>query len=197
MKSLIRPSTAAVTDWLSECRSERPTFDITSDGTTRGYFKDDFRIQLGTGADCYRHACSALKEWKMFPSTMATLIPSLPTVEQDTDLAVAYLAGPLWTVNPCRIVDVTTTKSTNGESFRITYATLPGHVEQGWEQFAVERRHEDDTIWYIIQVYSRPKWWPVWLVLPYARYQQRRFQHLSGKAIMTAIRDSRCQPAKP
>ena len=66
----------------------------------------------------------------------------------------------------------------------------------GCEQFVVERRHEDDTVWYAIQVYSRPSWWPVWLVLPYARYQQRRFQRLSGEAIMTAIHNSQCQPTK-
>jgi len=186
MKSLITPSTEAVADWLSECCSERLTFDINSEDATRGYFKDDFRVQLGTGPDCYRKARSALEEWKMFPST----------VEQGSTLAVAFRAGPLWTVNPCRIVDVTTTKSAVGESFSIAYATLPGHVEQGWEQFVIERRAEDDTVWYAIHVYSRPKWWPVWLVLPYARYQQRRFRRLSGEAMLTTVRNPQHQLTK-
>lgn len=196
MKSLIRPSTAAVADWLSKCSSERLTFDITSEDATRGYFKDEFRIQLGTGSDCYRKACSALEKWKMFPSSMATLTPAVPTAEEGTPLAVTFRAGPLWTVNPCRIVDATTTESAEGESFSIAYATLPGHVEQGWEQFAVELRHEDDTVWYAINVYSRPKWWPVWLVLPYARYQQRRFRRLSGEAMQTAVRNPTHKPTK-
>ena len=196
MKSLIRPSTEAVADWLSECSSERLTFNITSEDTTRGYFKDEFRIQLGTGPDCYRKACAALKEWKMFPSSMATLTPAVPTVEEDSPLAVTFRAGPLWTVNPCRIVDVASEDSTDRTSFSIAYATLPGHVEQGWEQFAAELCHEDDTVWYAINVYSRPKWWPVWLVLPYARYQQRKFRRLSGEAMLTAIRNPQRQPTE-
>lgn len=196
MKSLIKPSTAAITAWLSECRSERLTFKITSDSATRDYFNDEFRIQLGIGSDCYRQACSAIKEWKMFPSSMATLTPAVPTVEEGSPLAVTFRAGPLWTVNPCRIVDVASEDSTDRKSFSIAYATLSGHVEQGWEQFVVERRAKDDTVWYAINVYSRPRWWPVWLVLPYARYQQRKFRRLSGEAMLTAVRDPLRQPTE-
>lgn len=188
MKSFFKPSSAAITAWLSTIRTQTPTFDIDSKDATRGHFKDRFRIQLGSGHDCYRKACQAIAEWKMFPTSMATLTPATPAVEEGADLAVTFHAGPLWTTNPCRIVSVVNEQSTNHESFSIAYATLPGHVEQGWEQFKVALNNEDDTVWYEINVYSRPKWRPVWLVLPYARHQQGRFRQLSGEAMLAAIK---------
>ena len=188
MKSFFKPSSAAITAWLSTIQAQKPTFDIGSKDETRRHFKDHFRIQLGSGHDCYRKACQAIAEWKMFPTSMAELTPVTPAVEEGADLAVTFRAGPLWTTNPCRIVSVVNEKSTRKESFSIAYATLPGHVERGWEQFKVELNNEDDTVWYEINVYSRPKWWPVWLVLPYARNQQRRFRQLSGEAMLAAIK---------
>ena len=189
MKSLFKPSSAAITAWLSSLQTRKPTFDIGSEGATRGHFKDRFCIQLGSGQDCYQKACQGLAEWKMFPGSMATLTPAAPAVEEGTGLAVTFRAGPLWTTNPCRIVSVVNEKSTSGESFSIAYATLPGHVEQGWEQFRVAMDYEDNTVWYEINVYSRPKWWPVWLVLPYARHQQKKFRRLSGEAMLEAMNE--------
>ena len=189
MKSLTKPTDEAINDWLSTIGSEPLTFEINSPDATAGFFEDHFCIRLGTGSDCYKRACNELRTWKMIPASMVTLTTALPRVTEGSVLAVTFRAGLLWTTNPCRIVNVTSKTSNERESFSIAYATLPTHVERGWEQFMVELNHEDDSVWYSINVYSRPEWWPVWLALPYVRYQQRRFRHLSGEAMLESVQE--------
>ena len=189
MKPLIKPTDNAIADWLSSIHSESLTFDISSKDATKGFFEDHFRVRLGTGDQCFRQACKALCTWKMFPLSMVTLTPALPRLEEGSVLAVTFRAGPFWTVNPSRIENVESKASTERESFSIAYATLPTHVECGWEQFMVELNHDDDSVWYSINVHSRPAWWPVWLVLPYARHQQRKFRRLSGEAMLKTVQD--------
>ena len=121
---------------------------------------------------------------------MATLIPESPSIEVGTILAVRFHIGPLHTINPCRIIDVNSVRNIEIESFGFSYVTLPGHIECGLEEFLVEYDYRDCSVWYSIHVYSRPEWWPVWLVLPYARYLQREFRQLSGEAMRTAIKPS-------
>jgi hypothetical protein len=54
------------------------------------------------------------------------------------------------------------------------YGTLPEHAECGEEQFLI--RHEpDDSVWYVIRAFSRPRHWLAWLAFPLARWWQCRF----------------------
>jgi hypothetical protein len=41
--------------------------------------------------------------------------------------------------------------------YGFAYGTLPEHAEAGDERFAVELRPEDETVWYDIYAFSRPK----------------------------------------
>lgn len=189
MKSFRRPRDITISPWLLSLNSVRPTYETTSSNPVRGFYEDRYRVHLGTGRDCFEAACNAIRTWKMFPSQMATLIPASVPIEKGTTLAVIFSAGPLWTVNPCRITDVVCESQAERESFGLAYSTLPGHIECGREEFLVELEHADNSVWYSIHVYSRPEWWPVWLVLPYARYQQRKFRRLSGEALTAAINE--------
>ena len=54
------------------------------------------------------------------------------------------------------------------------YGTLPGHVERGEEQFTVIWR-ADDSVWYELRAFSRPRYWLVRWFKPVARALQRRF----------------------
>jgi uncharacterized protein (UPF0548 family) len=65
------------------------------------------------------------------------------------------------------------------------YGTLPHHVERGEERFSVEW-HPDDTVWYDVRAFSRPRYWPVRLAFPLARWLQRRFVTESKAAMQKA-----------
>lgn len=68
-----------------------------------------------------------------------------------TTVLVVARVGPLWTINPCRIVYVEDTT----DRFTYAYGTLPGHSEHGEETFTVERTATGvvaETI-----AYSRPQ----------------------------------------
>lgn len=189
MKSFHSPSNSTIDAWLSGLHSTSPTYNSNSPENVRGFYEDHYRIRLGTGRACYETACNAIRAWRMFPSQMATLVPETVPIEEGSALAVIFRAGPLWTVNPCRITKVTNQTTPEKECFGFTYSTLPGHIECGREQFLVEQDHADNFVWYSIHVYSRPEWWPVWAVLPYARFLQRKFRRLSGETLIAAINE--------
>jgi uncharacterized protein (UPF0548 family) len=67
------------------------------------------------------------------------------------DVVVCARIGPLWTINPCRIVYVIDEPDRAGYA----YGTLPGHSEHGEETFTVERT-SDGVIAETI-AYARPQ----------------------------------------
>ena len=70
------------------------------------------------------------------------------------------------------------------------YGTLPKHVERGEECFSVEWHHADDTVWYDILAFSRPKHILVRLGYPVARALQARFVRDSMQALLKATSNS-------
>jgi uncharacterized protein (UPF0548 family) len=60
------------------------------------------------------------------------------------------------------------------DRFGFAYGTLPGHVECGEEIFMVERTG-DGTVRYVIQAFSKPRFWMARLAYPVARAHQRKF----------------------
>ena len=75
------------------------------------------------------------------------------------------------------------------DRFGFAYGTLPGHIESGRELFLVEWNRADDSVWYSIDVFSRPAFWLIWLGYPYARWQQARFRRLSAAALLEFCRE--------
>jgi len=190
MKSLRKPTDAAVLNWLETLETAHPTCEVNWSEVTSSFREDHFTIKLGSGRETYGSACRAIQTWRMFPPQMTRLVPASPAIEDGSIVSVRFRAGPLWTVNPCRIVDVIDQRLPGKNSFGFTYVTLPGHIERGREMFLVEWDHADDSVIYSIRAFSRPSWWPVWLVFPYARHQQRRFRQLSGDAMLAAVREA-------
>jgi uncharacterized protein (UPF0548 family) len=72
--------------------------------------------------------------------------------------------------------------------FGFAYGTLPGHIERGEERFSIEWL-PDDTVWYDIRAFSRPRHWLVRLGYPLARRLQRRFVRDSQSAMLRAVSD--------
>ena len=101
-------------------------------------------------------------------------------------MAVIVKVCGLWTFNPARIV-YTFDEGGEMEQFGLAYGTLPGHLEQGEEQFRVCWDHATDQVRFHITVFSRPSHWLVWLGYPLARREQARFRRLSGAAMQQAL----------
>lgn len=60
--------------------------------------------------------------------------PEGARVAKGLDVVVSARIGPLWSINPCRIVSV----EDEPKRLRYAYGTLPGHSESGEESFTVE-----------------------------------------------------------
>lgn len=152
-----------------------------------GFVLDEHRVVLGTGARTFEAARQSILNWAMFPEQMAPLFPSRAPIEPGTIVCVLFQSRPLWTVNPCRILQVIDNRTNDLIRFGFTYGALPGHVARGQETFLVEWNRAAGTVSYSIRVFSRPAHWLVWLGYPWARYQQRRFRRLSGESMQSSV----------
>lgn len=184
---LTRPSLAEVRAHLATQVGQPFTYEAvgaTRDGREPAGFNHDHNRQLlGTGAATFGRACDAIRAWKMFPAPLAYIEP-LPIAIREGELAgVIIRALGLWWLNVARIAYVVD----EPRRFGFAYGTLPGHVEAGEERFLVEHL-DDDSVWYDLRAFSRPRYWPVRIGKPAARILQRRFGRLSKAAMLAATR---------
>ena len=154
-------------------------------GRPAGYDVDDNEVCVGEGAADFAAASDALRRWEMFPAPW-TRIDTIGTIiaPGETVAMTAHALG-FWWVNACRIVYVVD-EAAPLRCFGFAYGTLSGHVEQGEEFFSVELR-ADDSVWYRVRAFSRPRFWPVRLAKPLARRLQRRFVRDSKVAMIAAV----------
>ncbi len=146
---------------------------------------DQNRVLLGTGQAVYDAACEAIRNWRMFPGGWAWIEPPGAPIQTGETLAmVARVFGLHW-VNACRIVY--TLDGTGPERrFGFAYGTLPEHIECGEERFSVEWL-PDDTVWYDLKAFSKPRHPLVRLFKPVARLLQQRFVRASQRAMKRGI----------
>ena len=185
-----RPSAELVRHFIEQ---QRPLpFTYSEVGATRtsppaGYRVDHNRIQLGSGEQGYARAVEALKRWQQFDLGWVRIAsPEIP-VEQDAVVAVEIKAFGLWSLTCARIVYVINNPGDAKARFGFAYGTLPGHVEQGEERFLVEWK-ADDSVWYDIYAFSRPRLVMAKLGLPFCRMLQKRFAGDSMAAMRLKIR---------
>jgi uncharacterized protein (UPF0548 family) len=142
----------------------------------RGYRVDHNRTKLGDGEETFRRAVSALRDWRQFELGWVTVVPPGKPLEAGTTVAVQAKVFGFWSLNAARIVYVIDESQAGGMRFGFAYGTLPDHVERGEERFTVEwRKDEDDSVWYDIYAFSRPKHPLARLGFPITRMLQRRF----------------------
>jgi len=135
-----------------------------------GYNVDHNRILLGTGEAIYKAGVEALKNWRHFDLGWVTVVPRGVPIEVGATVAVKARAFGSWSLNACRVV-YTIDEATR---FGFAYGTLPDHVERGEERFLIEWL-PDDSAWYDILAFSRPKHPLVRLSSPLARMLQKQF----------------------
>ncbi|HWN08114.1 MAG TPA: DUF1990 domain-containing protein [Pyrinomonadaceae bacterium] len=172
-----KPSDQTITRFI-ESQSRLP-FSYPETGATRtqppsGFAVDHHRIMLGSGHEIYERATAALQQWKQFDLGWVSVVPSGLPIEVGTTVAVLAQTFGLWTLNACRIVYLV---GEVGEvkRFGFAYGTLPDHVEQGEERFTIEWRQEDDSVWYDILAFSRPRHPLAKLMRPIVRQLQKNF----------------------
>jgi uncharacterized protein (UPF0548 family) len=98
---------------------------------------------------------------------------------------VARVLG-VWWVNACRVVYVVDQDGPVARS-GFAYGTLPGHAESAEERFLAEWDRADDSVWYDILAFSRPRHPLARLGYPLTRRTQRRFARDSAAAMLRAV----------
>jgi uncharacterized protein (UPF0548 family) len=151
-----------------------------------GYNIDHNRIQLGSGETTYHRAVDALKNWRHFELGWVVITPRGVPVEVGATVAVKARAFGTWSLSAARIVYTIEEE----RRFGFAYGTLPDHVEKGEERFLIEWL-PDDTVWYDILAFSRPRHPLVRLSSPLARRLQHRFARASLNRMKLLAADER------
>ncbi len=175
---------------LSYPASATQSFTYSEVGATNGNPPSDFtidhnRIQLGTGGEIYHRAIEALKQWRQFDLGWVSIVPENVPLELGATVAVKARAFGSWSLNAARIVYLINEE----RRFGFAYGTLPDHVECGEERFLIEW-NEDDTVWYDILAFSKPRHPLVRLSFPLARMLQKRFARDSMARMVDEVKKS-------
>jgi uncharacterized protein (UPF0548 family) len=152
-----------------------------------GFTVDRSRIQLGHGESTFHAANLALQRWEHFRLGWLEAWPSDTPIQTGQIISVLARAFGFWSLNFCRIVYVVD-EVTPVRKIGFAYGTLDDHVERGEERFLIEWHTSDDSVWYDILAFSRPKHTLAWLGYPLVRQTQTRFARDSAAAMLRAVR---------
>jgi uncharacterized protein (UPF0548 family) len=183
------PSNQAISAFIADQRDRRFSYEAvgaTANIPSCDYTIDHNRIELGAGEETYQRAVENLKCWRQFDLGWTEIVPSNVPVEVGSVVAVKARAFGTWSLNACRIVYLINDEESPVRRFGFAYGTLPSHVETGEERFTLEWHKEDDSVWYDILAFSRPRHPLVRMSFPLARLLQRRFVRESMKRMVRA-----------
>jgi len=124
----------------------------------------------------------------MFPPAWSRVVTGGAPVAEGATVCMAFHLLGLWWLNASRIVYMVEEVEEDGPERRsgFAYGTLSCHVERGEERFLVEWLG-DDSVWYELRAFSRPRLWAARLAKPVARRLQRRFVRDSQAAMLAAV----------
>jgi uncharacterized protein (UPF0548 family) len=185
---LTKPNRAAIDSFIADQRNK--DFSYPGVGQSRqqsptGYNTDHTRVKLGQGTAVFVLAKRALERWEMFNLGWLQLCwPDAPIVPGTTVAVVVSHLG-FWSMNATRIVYVLDDRAPI-ERYGFAYGTLPGHAEIGEERFTVEFNRDDQSVWYDIYAFSRPRALAR-LAYPFSRSLQKRFATDSKAAMLRAV----------
>jgi uncharacterized protein (UPF0548 family) len=186
---LTRPGDNAIRAFLAEQAGlpfSYPDVGASAKAPPAGYNVDHNCVQLGAGHAVFDAACAALRRWQQFPAPWTEVQPATTPLEPGHTLAVLARTFGLWWLNAARVV-YAIDESSPVRRFGFAYGTLPGHVESGEERFSIEWR-PDDSVWYDILAFSRPRHPLVRLAYPLTRRVQKRFARESIAAMLRLVR---------
>ena len=151
-----------------------------------GYVVDHTRIKLGEGEKVFAAAKAALERWQQFRLGWLEASPEDTPIKEGQVVAILARSIGLWWLNACRIV-VVVDEDGPVKRFGFAYGTLPDHAGSGEERFLVEWDREDDSVWYDILAFSRPRHFLARLGYPWVRRVQKRFGRESAAAMRRAV----------
>lgn len=182
---LSRPATRQIDAFLATLPGQRLSYDPQSvDGRSSRWTVDEHTIVLGRGVDAFRRASAAVLAWKPFDIGWIEIFPPNAPVQPGTVVAVVVRHFGFWSMNGCRVTDMTR------DSDRVcafTYATFQDHAECGDERFAVTMEPESQDVTYTIRAVSKPCAPLARLGYPLTRMLQARFRRDSGLAMQRAV----------
>jgi uncharacterized protein (UPF0548 family) len=184
-----KPSEEFVRQFISsqqELPFSYPQVGSTQSHPPAGFTIDHNRIKVGEGEEIYRRAVSALRNWQQFELGWVTVVPPGRSLEMGTTVAVQAKVFGFWSLNAARIVYLIDEGQTGNSRFGFAYGTLPDHVELGEERFMVEWQ-ADNSVWYDIYAFSRPKHPLVRIGFPITRMLQKRFVRDSLAVMSKAV----------
>ena len=148
-----------------------------------GYDNDHNEVCLGEGAEVFKSACDALTRWEHFPTHWVKIGPGTPPIREGQKVAMQARAFGLTWISAAQIVYTVE----EPRRFGFAYGTLDAHVECGEERFLIEWL-PDNTVWYSLTAFSRPRRWFIRLGYPLARRLQKRFVHNSFAALKNRVK---------
>ncbi|TKV98723.1 hypothetical protein SEVIR_9G578300v4 [Setaria viridis] len=158
--------------------------------TERGFFVNRSRVLIGSGADTFLHAKSALLSWRHLALGWANVEPDTP-VKVGTRFCICYRELMPWVMLPLQIAYVSdgdgrSSDKSKGTMFAFGSGTLQGHLLAGEERFSVEV-DEEYRVWYEVVSFSKPAHVLATLCYPYVQLRQKHFAHRSGQALITHV----------
>lgn len=189
MLSLRKPSTEAIHQFLTA--QAKLDFSYSAVGATATepparYVVDHTRVRIGGGEGIFAAAKVALAKWQQFNlGWLEAWSPETPIKPGETVAVLARAIG-LWWLNACRIVYVVD-EAGPITKFGFAYGTLPDHAGSGEERFLIEWNRADDSVWYDILAFSRPKQLLVRLGYPVLRRTQKRFGRESAAVMLREV----------
>jgi uncharacterized protein (UPF0548 family) len=136
-------------------------------------------------------AKSALQRWDQFRLNWLEAYPSDTPIQTGAVVAVLARAAGLWWLNACRIVYVIDDNDPV-KRFGFAYGTLPDHAATGEERFLIEWNRDDDSVWYEILAFSRPRHLLARLGYPFVQLMQKRFGRESAAAVLQTTSPNSC-----
>ncbi len=194
MLRLVKPSEEGIRNFLADQQSLPFTYREVGAtrrgraGAPRGYPVNHYRVQLGTGAFVYARAVNALQSWTMYALCWTRLFPAGAPVGEGVAVCVLARHFGVWSLNANRIIYVIEERG-RVERYGFAFGTLPGHSEQGEERFTIERR-ANDTVWYELLAFAKPKHVLARVGYLLTRSVQKRFARDSGEVMRAAVAET-------
>lgn len=189
MLFLRRPTAEAIRAFLASQARLDLTYSAVGATTTNppaGYVVDHTRMRLGAGEQVFAAAKAALERWQQFRLGWLEASPEDTPIKEGQVVAILARSIGLWWLNACRIVAVVD-EDGPVHRFGFAYGTLPDHAGSGEERFLVEWDRGDDSVWYDILAFSRPRHFLARLGYPWMRRVQKRFGRQSAAAVCRAL----------
>ena len=188
MFSLTAPTEDEVRRFISKQKGSSfsyPDVGASATAVPAGYNLDHNRVQLGRGENTWQRGLGAIRAWRMFGMPWVNLHWQSAPIVVGTDIAVSVHHFGFYSLNACRIVYLVDEEGAV-KRFGFAYGTLAEHVESGEERFTVEWNRAEDTVWYDILAFSRPRQMLARLGYPLSRSLQKRFAEGSKAAMVKA-----------